>query len=180
MNLSLSNLAIGGTISYEALRDRCLDLVAEKGDDFTGTPGRYFRGDGSPGCLLGELAARDGATKSQLDIAGVNMGGVSHLVELGYLVPTDERTLNALSRLQMYNDQGATWYTAVKFAFELEREEMRRQIELRRQPVVQIDADAYVDWVASYGADQAKPVTKVTVLHPHQAKKTAVEHVLVA
>ena len=179
MNLTI-NPQLGGTISYEALRDRCLDLVAEKGDDFKGTPGRYFRSDGSPGCLLGELASRDGATKRQLDIEGVNTGGVTHLVELGYLVPANVRTLTALNRLQQYNDQGYTWYTAVKVAFELDREEMRRQIELRRQPVVRIDTEAYVDWVASYGADQAKPVTKVTVLHPHQATKTIAEHVLVA
>lgn len=154
MNLKLNSPVIGGTISYNALRSRCIDLVAEKGEDYRGATGRYFNPDGSPGCLLGALAAEDGATRGKL--GGHNHGGVSALTELGYLVPADHKTELALQRLQHFNDTGQRWFDAVQWAFGMSRRELQVEIEARRAPAVTFDAEHYVGWVESYQGGELK------------------------
>lgn len=152
-------------ISYNNLRDQAIDLVMEKGEDYRGYPGAYFRPDGAPGCLLGELVAKTGATHTELGIKGINKSGVSQLNSMGYLVPADDATRMVLHRLQNLNDHGHTWFTAVCSAFGMTEHDLREEIAIRRNParVTQFDTDAYVDWVSSYAEDTKKKVVNLSL-----------------
>lgn len=176
LDLKVSDVSTRRTIRYNTLKDRVIDLVAEKGEDYVGFPGAYFRGDGSPGCLLGELAAQDGATWHEFIVHSANGSGVHELVELGYLVPADQATKDALIYLQHANDQGLRWFEAVRRAFAMTAEELREEIKVRKNPPVSFDAEGYVAWVESFGEDAVKPVLNL----PLPVHLPVHEHVLVA
>lgn len=160
-------------ISYDTLKSRCIDLVAAKGDDYVGHPGAYFRADGAPGCLLGELAAQDGATRSTLGMN--NTAGVGGLVALGYLIPADAETERALHILQHMNDSGHTWFSAVCNAFRMTSVELREEIEARTKDPVSYDAEGYVEWLSGHAKEPTTKVVKLPI-----CTKAAVPHVLAA
>lgn len=165
-----------GTLSYDTLRSRVIDLVAEKGEDYVGHPGAYFRPDGRPGCLLGELAAQDGATRSKLVKDLTNAAGVHALNASGYLVPTDTRTYAALTILQRFNDEGRTWFDAACHTFGLTPVGLREEIARRLTPKAEIDAEAYVEWVGKFSVGE----TKTTHSYKLPVHTPVAEHVLAA
>lgn len=175
MNLSFTKRGpLGNVISYAQLKDQSINLVVEKGEGYVGHGGAYFRPDGQPGCLLGELAAQQGATRRELGL--VNFMGVSGLVERGYLIPADDKTENAMFRLQRWNDSGARWFSAVCAVFGMSPDELRAEIEARRAPEVTFDAEGYVGWVSSYPEGAEKQVIDLSL--PVHAP--VVPHVLAA
>lgn len=155
-------------ISYTNLRDQAIDLVMEKGEGYRGYPGAYFRPDGAPGCLLGEVLNQHGFSKATMESLGVNRAGITPLKQTGVLLPADAATDMALHRLQGLNDSGYTWFEAVCTTFGMTAAELREEIALRRNPmpVTQFSTGAYVDWVASYAEDTEKKVVSLSLPVP--------------
>lgn len=157
-------------ISYNSLRDQAIDLVVEKGEDYRGYPGAYFRPDGAPGCLLGELLSQHGVDKSRMESLGINKAGVFPLKQMGVLMPADAATDHALHLLQRFNDAGDTWFRAVCGAFNMSPTELRTEIAERQNPVPSFDSKGYVDWVASYAEQpvvELKPLPVHAPVAPH-------------
>lgn len=163
MNLNLTLRGpLGNTISYDQLKDQSIDLVAEKGEDYVGFSGAYFRPDGKPGCLLGELAAQQGATSSSV----ANRGAVNALINSGYLIPEDFKAERALWDLQQMNDHGFTWFDAVCRTFGMAAVELREEVARRLTPKVEFNTEGYVDWVSSFEVGAEKPVLDLSLPVP--------------
>lgn len=163
IDLTSTYRPLRSSISYHALRSRVIDLVAEKGEDYRGYPGAYFREDNKPGCLLGELIAEDGGSAHDLRMVGANKANVSDLNAAGYLIPEDNKVGFALQRLQYFNDSGRTWFDAACSVFGMTAVELRTEIAARLRPEPRVDAEAYVDWVSSYSEGAEKPVIDMSL-----------------
>lgn len=102
------------SLDYDTALESLRAVAAERPDFVYNPDGEaeciYFKSDGTPSCLVGQVLAQNGATASAL--RPFNNYGVDGLVACGIL-DVDDMTRRALTAAQSAQDGGRTWAEAV-------------------------------------------------------------------
>lgn len=94
---------------------KCLaqEVVTEAGEDFVyaraGGYCRYFAADRTPDCLIGRMLAKKGLKAKDLNEKEHGWYVRSLRSEALGVLECDDRTMDFLAILQMYQDQGYSW-----------------------------------------------------------------------
>jgi len=103
---------------------KCLaqEVVTEAGEDFVYVRAdgycRYFAADRKPDCLIGRMLARKGLKAKDLNEKEHGWYVRSLRSEALGVLECDDRTMDFLAFLQMYQDQGEPWGQVLRRALE--------------------------------------------------------------
>lgn len=117
-------------ITWSTLKDAAYILQSEVGYDF-----RYIPEDGTcrqgmdcqnwhedgnggkvPGCIVGTLLHRLGVPLEAMSKSGMSSDVISGLTYNGIIAKPEEKVTEFLYWAQVAQDNGATWYSAIKIA----------------------------------------------------------------
>jgi hypothetical protein len=112
------------TLEFDKAKLLLQDVVDEFGRDYKYDFGAteetklygclYFMDDTTPGCIVGQVLARLGVTRSSIGSMNVSTN-VENLRQRGFL-NADDKTVDLLARAQAQQDDGKTWGAALDFA----------------------------------------------------------------